>query len=301
MKKLLLFLLLCQGLCAQSPSSALLEGKLEAQLRQLIQDSDAVTGVAVIDLQSGAQLHFNADVEFPQASAIKIPILMEVFRQAGEGRFSLGDPLPVDSLNLVGGTGILSKMEDTPVLSIRDLSILMIALSDNSATNALLDLVGLPEINSTLKSLGMEHSLLRRKMINAAASARGDENISTPKEAALILQLLYQGKFVDRSTSDAILEILKKNDRSNSRLAAGIPSEVPLAFKPGSLPGVSTEWMLVLLPERPYAIAVMESYKTPGTSDMTMEEISELVFQHLWKLGNASEYGTYVDPALRGR
>src|SRR5690606_29222999 len=110
-------------------------------------------------------------------------------------------------------------------------------LSDNSATNALLDLVGLPAINKTMKSLGMEHTLARRKMMDPAASARGEENISTPQEAASLLQLLYEGKFVDAATSATILEILKKNDRSGSRIAAGIPAEVPIAFKPGGIPG----------------------------------------------------------------
>ena len=298
MKNLLNFLILIflsiSALSQTVPSSALLEVQLKNKLQQLVKNSDAVTGVAVIDLQTGAQLELNADIEFPQASAIKIPILMEVYKQAAEGKFSLSDPLKVGSENLVGGTGILSQLEDGPALSIRDLGILMIALSDNSATNALIDLVGMENINKTLRSLGMEHTLVRRKMINAAASARGEENISTPMEAARILQLLYEGKFVDKSTSEAILEVLKKNDRGGSRIAARIPSEVPIAFKPGSIPGVSTEWTLVLLPERPYVIAVMESYKTPGTSDKAMEQISELVYRYFWKLGKASEYGTYV-------
>lgn len=294
-KYLLLLLLFSQTTFAQTPSpSTILESKLESRLSQLVKNSSGVTGLAVVDLQSGKQLLLNADIEFPQASAIKIPILMEVYKQAAEGRFSLSDPLPVGTENLVGGTGVLSRLEDAPVLSIRDLAILMIVLSDNAATNALLDLVGLQEINKTLKSLELEHTLVQRKMINAAASARGEENISTPREAAKILQLLYEGKFVDTATSEAILEILKKNDRGGSRIASGIPAQVPIAFKPGNIPGVSTEWTLVLLPERPYAIAVMESYKTPGASDGVMEQVSEVVYQYFWKLGKASKYGTYV-------
>ena len=272
----------------------MLKQKTEKQLEKIFNSSPAITGVVAIDLTSGEKISWNPDVQFPQASSIKIPILMEVFKQAHEGKFSLSDPLPVKPENLVGGTGILKHLEDPAPLSIKNLGILMIALSDNSATNALIDLVGMENINKTLRSLGMEHTLVRRKMINAAASARGEENISTPMEAARILQLLYEGKFVDKATSEAILEVLKKNDRGGSRIAARIPSEVPIAFKPGSIPGVSTEWTLVLLPERPYAIAVMESYKTPGTSDKAMEQISELVYRYFWKLGKASGYGTYV-------
>lgn len=81
----------------------------------------------------------------------------------------------------------------------------MITLSDNSATNTLIDLVGMQAINSTMQTLGFLNTRVQRKMIDVQASRRGDENISTPAEAAKILNLLYQGKFIDKPTSDGIL------------------------------------------------------------------------------------------------
>ena len=277
----------------------MLKQKTEQQLQEIFKGSPAVTGLMAVDLTSGEKISWNPDLQFPQASSIKIPILMEVFKQASEGKFSLSDPLPVNPENLVGGTGILKNLEDPAPLRIKNLGILMIALSDNSATNQLIDLAGISEVNKTLKSLGMKQTLLQRKMMNSSASARGEENLATPAEAASILQLLYKGEFIDPSVSQEIIEILKKTDREDSRVAVGIPENVEIAFKPGFIDGVSVEWAIVFLQQRPYAIALMESYKVNGEAEEVMEDVSKILYNYYWRIGNASEYGTYVDPALK--
>ena len=286
-------------LFAQQTNSQMLKQKTEQQLQEIFNSSPAITGLVAIDLTSGEKISWNPDVQFPQASSIKIPILMEVYKQAHEGKFSLSDPLSVTAENLVGGTGILKNLEDPAPLSIKNIGIMMIALSDNSATNALIDLVGMQKVNKTLKSLGMNSTLLQRKMMNSAASARGEENLAIPAEAANILQLLYNGEFIDTSVSEEIIGILKMTDRKDSRLAAGIPENVPIAFKPGFINGVSVEWTIVLLQQRPYAVAIMESHKVSGEAEEVMEKVSKILFQYYWRIGNASEYGTYVDPTLK--
>lgn len=283
---------------AQNPSEELLRQKIEKQLSDIIGDSPAITGLVAVDLKNGKMLSFNADVAFPQASAIKIPILMEVYKQAHQEKFKLSDVRPVKPANVVGGAGIIKDLVDPAPFSIKNLCILMIALSDNTATNSLIDLVGISNINASLQSLGLNEILVQRNMVNAAASGRGDENISTPAEAAKILQMLYNGDFVNKTISEEIISVLKSNGRTNSRLAAGIPENVPVAFKPGELSGVSTEWAIVLLPERPYAVAIMESYKVKSQAEDVMEEVSAVLYQYFWRLGNATRYGTYVDTKL---
>ena len=290
----LLSLLCVNTFFAQEKTHEMLKQKTEQQLQEIFRNSPAITGLVAIDLTSGEQISWNPDVQFPQASAIKIPILMEVFKQANEGKFSLSDPLPLTAENTVGGTGILKHLEDPAALSVKNMGILMIALSDNSATNALIDLVSFQEVNKTLKSLGVNNTLLQRKMMNSEASARGEENLATPAEAAKLLQLLYKGEFVSSEVSKEILDILKMTDREDSRLAAAIPENVRIAFKPGFISGVSTEWAIVLLEQRPYAVALMESYKVAGEAEEVMEEVSEILFNYYWRIGSASEYGTYV-------
>ncbi|AKD02047.1 hypothetical protein PKOR_01460 [Pontibacter korlensis] len=283
---------------AQTSAHKVLRQQTERQLGELISRSPAITGLVAVDLTTGDTFSFNADVVFPQASAIKVPILMSVYKQAHEGKFTLSDKREVAATDVVGGTGILKDLVDLPSVSIRNLGVLMITLSDNTATNSLIDLVSMQEINSMLRSLGAKQTLVQRKMINSAASGRGEENLSTPADAAKILQLLYKGEFINKTTSDEIISILKKTDRQTSRLATRLPGHVPIAFKPGVLNGVSTEWAIILLPERPYAVAVMESYKVEGQAEHTVEELSEVLYQYFWRTGNATRYGTYVDPKL---
>lgn len=300
-----ILILLLQGISpdlraqkARNSKPELLKQKTEQEIRELIEESPALTGLAAVDLSSGETFSFNAGMVFPQASAIKIPILMEVYKQAHEGKFALSNLREVSPRVTVGGSGILRSMEDPVSLSIRNLCVLMICLSDNTATNSLIDLVGMEAVNKTMASLGLEHTRLRRKMMDTAASGRGEENTSTPAEAASVLQILHEGKFINETLSEEILSVLKKNGRANSRLAAGVPAPVPVAFKPGGLNGVSTEWTIIFLPERPYAVAAMENYQVKGRSEDLMEKASEILYQFFWRLGNATPYGSYVDPEL---
>ena len=92
--------------------------------------------------------------------------------------------------------------------------------------------------------------------------------------------------------------MLKKTPRPESRIAAGLPDEVPIAFKPGGLAGVSTEWTLVLLDERPYAVAMMQNFKVEGKGRNTVEKVSEILYNYFWRIGNSTRYGVYRDPAL---
>ncbi|MDO6392114.1 serine hydrolase [Pontibacter sp. BT731] len=290
--------IMAKDVVAQAPIEKELRQKTFERLRTIIESSPALTGMVAVDLSNGDTFAFNQNEIFPQASAIKIPILMEVYSQAYKKKIALKDMQPIDPAAVVGGTGVIKDLQGPVSLSIQNLAVLMITLSDNTATNILIDLVGMSEVNKSLQALGLQQTRLQRKMINAAASGRGEENIATPAEAARIMQMLYKGEFLNKATSADIVSILKKTDRRTSRLAPGIPSEVPIAFKPGSLNGVSTEWAIILLPERPYAVAIMESYKIDGQAPQVMEEISETLYQYFWRVGNATRYGTYVDPKM---
>lgn len=296
---LFIFLTVAKKACAQDSGKAILQTKTEGKIQEIIDHSSAVTGLAVVDLTTGKQVFsVNPDYVFPQASAIKIPILMEIFKQVHQDKFKFSDTLRIDSEVIVGGTGILKNLEGPLTMSVRNLSVLMIGLSDNSATNILIDLVGTSAINNSLQKLGAKQTRLRRKMMAIEASAKEHENTSTPAEAARLLQMLYNGEFINREISDQIISMLQATSRRESRVAAALPDEVPVAFKPGELAGVSTEWALVLLEERPYAIALMENYKVEGQGTDTMEKLSETLYQYFWRIGNSTRFGVYRDPEL---
>src|SRR6185436_13503389 len=113
-----------------------------------------------------------------QGSAIKIPILIELFRQAEAGTLSLDERVAVRSADQVGGTGVAQWFGDgQSMMSLRDLAVLMIALSDNTATNILISKVGMDAVNRTMSTLGVATIKLQRKMIQPRESAVGNENI----------------------------------------------------------------------------------------------------------------------------
>ncbi|MFZ4100962.1 MAG: serine hydrolase [Sphingobacterium thalpophilum] len=299
MKKLpliILFLLMivhCNSY-AQSSARDILKQKTEKDLQTIITSSSALTGFMAIDLTSGESIGINEEITFTQASAIKIPILMEVYKQAHEKKFALTDLRPLLPSNTVAGSGILNVMVDPVNLSIRNLCVLMIGLSDNSATNTLIELVGMKNVTNTMNSLGFSNTRLQRRMIDQSASLRNEENISTPAEAVGIMKLLFDGKFIDKSTSDQILSILQKNPIENSKLAVSLPENVKLAFKPGGMGGVSTEWAIVYLSNRPYALAIMENYKTPITPLDIISSLSRRIYDY-FSMMKATKYGVLIE------
>lgn len=284
---------------SQIPGETILHQKTQAKLQSIINQSEALTGLVAIDLTTGkTSFSFRPDFSFPQASAIKVPLLMTLVKQVQNGKLSFSDEQTIQESDIIGGSGILKKMEMPVTLTVQNICVLMIVESDNSATNFLIDLVGMENVNETMKSLGMDKTLLQRKMMDVKASARGEENLSTPAEAAHILQLLYNDKYLNQQASDKVISFMKKTGRNASSLADGIPGNIPIAFKPGGIKGVVTEWTLVLLEERPYAVAIMESYSNPANKGQNIKAISEALYSYFWKLGNATRYGVYRNPAF---
>ena len=279
---------------AQSSARDILKQKTEKDLQTIITRSPSLTGFMAIDLTSGESIAINEEITFTQASAIKIPILMEVYKQAHEKKFALTDLRPLLPSNTVAGSGILNVMVDPVNLSIRNLCVLMIGLSDNSATNTLIELVGMKNVTNTMNSLGFSNTRLQRRMIDQPATLRNEENISTPAEAVGIMKLLFDGKFIDKSTSDQILSILQKNPIENSKLAVSLPENVKIAFKPGGMGGVSTEWAIVYLSNRPYALAIMENYKTPVTPLDIISSLSRRVYDY-FSMMKATKYGVIIE------
>ena len=220
---------------------------------------------------------------------------MEVLKQADAGKLDLKKKHWVEKKYQVAGSGILGELGDrTTQMSAEDLCVLMIVLSDNSATNILIDLVGMNNITDTMFSLGAEETRLQRRMMDTAASARGEENVSTPADAAKILRLLHEGKFVSREVSDHALAILRKEKPGDVKSA--LPIGVPVAFKAGSIPGVATEWAIVELENRPYLVVVMGAYGKGEEFKGAIRAVSQTAYDFFSRLATATKYGAYIDP-----
>src|SRR5438067_941034 len=183
--------------------------KLESQVRAIDRNLDGVMGVAIEDLTTRQKFLLHEDEVFPQASSIKITVLAELYHQAqlsaggASGKAKLTDLYVMNQKDLVQDSDIMSGLTPgvTRVTN-RDLATMMVAVSDNSAANVLIDRVGIENVNALLRSLGLRQSKLQRKMMDVKAASQGRENIATPREMMTLLAEIYRGKLFGKALSD---------------------------------------------------------------------------------------------------
>ena len=199
---------------------------------------------------------------------------------------------PLNPAFKVGGSGVLHELT-TPSLSIRDYATLMVVLSDNTATNVLIDAVQMTRVNDRMTALGLGHTKLRRRMMDREAALRGDENVSTPAELAKLLQIMYRGDGLTPASRDTLIAILKKS--KDTPLRRGVPPNVDVANKPGDLEGVATDAGIVYVKNRPYVLAVMTSYANDGGGGArAIEAASRAVYDYFHKLASGGELGRMI-------
>lgn len=282
---------------AQAPAGAAgagaldeaLTGRLAETLSAIARDLDGVMGYAVVDLETGRRIAARADTPFPTASSIKIAILYELARQADEGRIALDEPRAVPPAARVGGSGVLQHLT-VGALTPRDLATLMIVLSDNTATNVLIDSVGREAVNARMQALGLPNIRLRRKMMDAAAQRRGEQNTATPGELADLLARIHSGDGLSSRARAFVVDTLALP--KSSPLIRGLPPGIRAASKPGSLPGVRADVGLVLLERRPYVLAVMCTYlRDDEEGERAIEAVSRAVYAHFERRARAGAYG----------
>lgn len=265
-----------------------LRGRVEAVERGL----DGVLGVAVKDVRGGHTLQIRADELFPQASSIKLAVLYELYRQSDEGRVELAE-LTRPPLPRVGGGGVLQLLGDRVSVTWRDLAVMMMAWSDNEATNLLIGRLGIERVNARLDALGLTRTRLRRRMMDLDAARRGDENVSTPGEMLRLIDAIRSGTDLTTSSAKDILAVATVPKDSPFR--SPLPETLSVADKPGSLEGVRCVTAFVDLPGRPYTAALMTTYlRRDADGEAAIREISAALYETFDRLARSSELGRVV-------
>ena len=191
------------------------------------------------------------DELFPSASVIKLPLVMTLYADAAQGRLDLDERVAVG--DRVDGSGVLRHIRDVERLSLRDLAMLAIIVSDNTATNRLIDRIGVDRVGERLREWGCPKSRLSRKMYDFEAAKRGNENVMTARETVSLLVRLERGECEDRRTSDAVLAILEQcQDRT--MLLRYLPYAAKVPHKTGTL-DESRNDAAIVPGERPVVVA----------------------------------------------
>ncbi len=255
MRKLALgILLLATSAGAQSPPARADTAALQRTLRAIATAHHGVLGYSVRNLDTGESLSLRGDETFPTASLIKVGILVTLFDLVDRKMLSLDDPLTVLKIDQVPGSGVLTLMHPGMTLTVRDAAVLMTTLSDNTATNLLLDRIAIKRVWDKMEALGLPHTkpfakvFLRMTSLAVDSSAKYGLGVSTPNEMATLFALLAEGKAVNPPADSAMLDILAHNLDGDQMQRSINGLTVP--HKTGSTDSVRTECALFRLQSR---------------------------------------------------
>ena len=281
---------------SDSVESALFDG-LRATIEEKAARLDGVAGAYVEDLASGRTIELGADRLFAQASAIKLPILWELLARSDERKIDLDRRAPRPAAAGMGG--LVENLSPALELSARDLAVLMIVHSDNGATNELIDRLGLEAITARMASLGLTHTLVRRKMLDTAAARAGRENVSTPREMAALAKRVHDGRGLSPESARELRRILGiwSSDPFRSGIGEG---NAEVFEKPGELPGVRTSVALVELTagskRRAYVVAIATAALADDLDgERFVTDVSRDIHSTFSRLARMNEAGRLVD------
>ena len=270
-----------------SATTAELRQKFERRLHEIAARVDGVVGYELLDLTSGERVAHLEGETFPTASTIKLTLVYELFKQVEEKKIRLDEPITLDRTKAVGGTGILFEL-GTPTLSVADYATLMVTLSDNTATNVLIDRLGMDNVARRMQALGLSGTKLRRHMMDTAAARRGDENVSTPDDIVRLLQAMLGDARPQpgHEKMPAAIALLKKP--KENRLRKGLPPGVDAADKSGELDGVRVDAGIVFADKRPYVFCVMTTFlRDDAEAERAIEEMSRAAYEYYSRLPGA--------------
>ena len=209
------------------------------------------------------------------ASVIKLIVMAAAFEKEKKGTFHIDEMFSVKKDDRVPSCGALTYLHDGILVTGMDLVTLMIIFSDNTATNVLIDILGMEEINEIIRGLGFRQTLLQRKMYDMERSGRGIQNYITAHETGRLLKMMYDGVLIDRQSSETMISILK-----NQQLCSKIPfylqalSESPeIAHKTGEDTGITHDVGIVYGKE-PFLVCFCGNETDTPAFERVMAEVS---------------------------
>ncbi len=293
---------------------------LRDKLLACITDDSIEFGVAVQHIESGEETLINADAVFPTASVFKVPVMVEVFKQARAGKFDLNDRLELKTCYKTLTTGVLLQLQDGLQLTIRDLMMLMTIVSDNTATTMLMELVGPENVTATMHDLGLTsievnmtvhemflhafgipdqpdisvdalHERARQVQMDyhSRAFSRGkDNNVSSAADMTRLMAMIFKGEVVDRAACNEMLTILS-HQQHNGRVPRYLPWYT-VYHKTGTMRGLRNDSGVIYCNENShvaFSVFSFDSIELPLSNPRLEVQRSVLVEEMMGEMGLA--------------
>jgi beta-lactamase class A len=263
---------------------------LERQLRAEIAKSKAEVAVAVRTLDGRIEVLIDPDKPFHAASTMKVPVMIELFRQADAGMLKLDDPLTVrnEFKSIVDGSPYkLSEGDDSDkamydalgkTMTLRQLCEAMITVSSNFATNLLIDRLGVENIRRTVTRLGAEGMQVLRGVEDQKAFDKGLNNSTTARGLMVLFEKIAAGTAVNPEADREMIEILKRQ-KFNDAIPSGLPKEIAVAHKTGNITRIHHDAGIVYA-KRPYVVVLLvRGIQSQKESGALMARLSRIVYK----------------------
>jgi beta-lactamase class A len=267
---------------------------LSTTIQGLIENTTGTWGIVLDDLDLHAKWVWNGDEVFYAASVIKVPIMAAVFFAIQNESLNLGDSILLKKEDFVGGSGVLQHLTPGTSLTLYDIITLMIIQSDNTATNILIDLVGVEQIQQTIRKAGMEKSTFYNKLMMHSVLSKGINQV-TALDMAKLLKEIDTGRMASAYAGMQMIEIMKKQQIRDC-LSGKLPSPYSelmngevrwdLANKTGWIPGVRHDVGVFYVGERKLIASVLSKDVDDLQSKQVLADIGLEIYNYLLVTGS---------------
>lgn len=275
------------------------EPSLDARLVPLVKDHKGKAAIAVKHLKNGKSFYLHAGEPMPTASLIKLAVMIETYQQASEGKVNLSDRATLHEADKVPGSGILTEhFSEGATFSLRDAVRLMIAFSDNTATNLVLDKIGIAATGKRMETWDFPNTRIHAKSFRGDTTSIAPDRTkrfglgsTTAREMVEILEKLESGKFVSPEACKEMLEHLKKcNDQD--KFTRFLPAKTVVAHKTGSVADIRTDAGILYLPSGPVALCVLteknedKSWRPDNPGNLLCAKVAKEVYDYFGMQSN---------------
>lgn len=264
---------------------------LRRELQRVAAQHAGVVGISMRNLSTGDALSIRGHETFPSASLIKVPVLVTLLDEVEHGRVRLDERVSLIARDRVGGSGVLKHMASGLLPTVEDLAWLMIVLSDNTATNLLLDRIDIHTVWTKMESLDLPHSKIHSKTFRRQTSIAMDSSVvyglgvTTPDETVRLFALLHEGRAVSPAMDSLAVGMLLAN-QDGQLLTRWLPGGVRVAHKSGAVDRARNDCGIIYSPAAPLALCVMTrdneatTYAVDNPAYLLAARIAREVFRH---------------------